>query len=45
MGLSKSETQTVLDECFTVDDFVEPETEIILETIFPTYSRDCNFSK
>lgn len=45
MGLSKSETQTVLDENFKVDDLEETQTEIILETIFPAYSRDCTFSE
>lgn len=45
MGLSKVETQTVLDENFKVDDLLETQTEIILETIFPTYSRECNFSE
>ena len=45
MGLSKVETQIVLDENFKVDDLVETQTEIILETIFPAYSRDCTFSE
>lgn len=44
-GLNKSESQMVLDEYFNVDNLVEPETETALETIFPTYSRDCNFTE